>query len=1228
MNNVLKKIITAVLACVCVVSFAAGITGCGKEHTHTLQKVDARAATCTEAGTEAYYICTGCDKLFKDAEGKEEIDEPVIVKALGHEYADEYTCHSRKCIRCDYVQEATTEHVFVDGVCACGEKEQATEPVVKEGMQVYLIAQPSLGDSYLVQVDGYNILIDTNQRTNTGTDSVTDDYVIPFLESKDVDKIDYLLITHPHDDHIGGAVKIASTYTIDNIWMYQIDWSLTQEGDGKGGNSEIYSNEFIAYCEENGLTINEPAENGQSIQVGDNLKIEMWNIDVLENQKLNDNVNALGIIYLFEYKDTRVLFPGDTFSDGDNITSSSPTAISSQPSLDQIGDVDIMLAQHHGGTGCVNTYPALNVLKPEYVFMSFPSPNETTNAWYNLAIPTLTRCNDLKIPVYATGQSGNIEIDISEDGNITLNSSKEGSDMTQMVPPNVSARVESVSGVKDGEGLKISVVYDRPMVGEEVTETQTMTEAAWKFDGIDMSGQSGSYVAWNAGSDKNVLVFFVPASLLTEKESYTFTIDKSFKSFNNNGVWATLEYISNDLQVWENNKIVHVQEVNDYGWNFNQTLKCINVKFDGDVTTYTDSQYTEVSKGLKINGLNIDKLGVEYNAPSGKNSVVLFIPKTLWERATEGVVLTVTTDMEFQNGYKIGQEISYIYDEDYALWVEYTDDEMPPLAPEKIEVSGYTNERDENRLFISLTFTRPLETIPADWTYNNYFGLKINGEDIPISSSLDDANGFYLQYTPADNRILINVRKDYLATFNKVVLTIPEGFGLAADSEYILEEINLLLSDEPYDTNPANKKLIEYTGDFSEITSVEYTSDVTDFGYEVLSGDNAVFNLTMSKDVVFNTAATYDKIDLAGKLTINGVAVTEGQASLSFEGSNPRVVKLSVLKSLLKEESDNVFQFSATECYEATISAFTENFSTVGMDFRKEVNITHVAVEYVAAEGAYYGFKITVDTQPVLSGYQDLTDQNDGLGILVNNKPVRGTVVWGEDNFVQVNGNVIYFYVLKSQVDATNGLVLTIKSDSQLYDSAHYLFNGGSYKVLTGTPDSVYANHDATEIYTGDFSEFEGDEPDTPAAQEVNIVDVSIEYTAAGGVYYGFKIAFDKEPILSGNIDLTDDNDGLGILVNNKPVRGTASWGTSNFAAMSGWVDAVGGYVVTFYMLKSEVDASEGIVLTIKDTTALFDSEEYDFAGGSYKVLSGTPSTYWNNHDATEVYTGDFSEFE
>ena len=52
-------------------------------HKHSLTKVDEKSATCLESGLEEYFTCE-CGKMFADAEGKNEIEAPKVIEALGH----------------------------------------------------------------------------------------------------------------------------------------------------------------------------------------------------------------------------------------------------------------------------------------------------------------------------------------------------------------------------------------------------------------------------------------------------------------------------------------------------------------------------------------------------------------------------------------------------------------------------------------------------------------------------------------------------------------------------------------------------------------------------------------------------------------------------------------------------------------------------------------------------------------------------------------------------------------------------------------------------------------------------------------------------------------------------------------------------------------------------------------------------------------------------------------
>ena len=54
-------------------------------HVHKLSKTEAKAASCTENGNKEYYVCSGCKKLFADADAAKEIDkEDTVIKATGH----------------------------------------------------------------------------------------------------------------------------------------------------------------------------------------------------------------------------------------------------------------------------------------------------------------------------------------------------------------------------------------------------------------------------------------------------------------------------------------------------------------------------------------------------------------------------------------------------------------------------------------------------------------------------------------------------------------------------------------------------------------------------------------------------------------------------------------------------------------------------------------------------------------------------------------------------------------------------------------------------------------------------------------------------------------------------------------------------------------------------------------------------------------------------------------
>lgn len=80
-------------------------------HTHTFAAHAAVDATCTAAGSSAYWTCSGCNKIFSDGNGTAEIFAIPTISALGHNYVN------GTCTRCGDVQSQT--HTHTGGTATC-----------------------------------------------------------------------------------------------------------------------------------------------------------------------------------------------------------------------------------------------------------------------------------------------------------------------------------------------------------------------------------------------------------------------------------------------------------------------------------------------------------------------------------------------------------------------------------------------------------------------------------------------------------------------------------------------------------------------------------------------------------------------------------------------------------------------------------------------------------------------------------------------------------------------------------------------------------------------------------------------------------------------------------------------------------------------------------------------------------------------------------------------------
>ena len=85
---------------------------------HTLAETKRVDPTCTVPGTDAYWTCSVCDKLFSEESGTNKIDEPAVLPAIGHKYGAwkklDDNQHQRVCGN-DATHVETGDHTWNNG---------------------------------------------------------------------------------------------------------------------------------------------------------------------------------------------------------------------------------------------------------------------------------------------------------------------------------------------------------------------------------------------------------------------------------------------------------------------------------------------------------------------------------------------------------------------------------------------------------------------------------------------------------------------------------------------------------------------------------------------------------------------------------------------------------------------------------------------------------------------------------------------------------------------------------------------------------------------------------------------------------------------------------------------------------------------------------------------------------------------------------------------------------
>ncbi len=106
---------------------------------------------------------------------------------------------------------------------------------VEEGMLVVNVISVGHGDAVFIEFpDGTTMLVDGGTRS-------AGDIVVDYVNELGYSNIDYIVVTHDHDDHVGGLVMVLDSIEVGELWMsnYKVETPLLQDVMSRVEESEI-----------------------------------------------------------------------------------------------------------------------------------------------------------------------------------------------------------------------------------------------------------------------------------------------------------------------------------------------------------------------------------------------------------------------------------------------------------------------------------------------------------------------------------------------------------------------------------------------------------------------------------------------------------------------------------------------------------------------------------------------------------------------------------------------------------------------------------------------------------------------------------------------------------------------------------------------------------------------------------------------------------------------------
>ena len=266
--------------------------------------------------------------------------------------------------------------------CAATPQQTTTTTPTGTTLTVHFI-DVGQADCILLECEGEYVLIDGGNREDSSL-------VVSYLQQQGVTKLQAVIATHAHEDHVGGLPGVLAVYETLAVYAPTRTYS-----------SNIFDR-FVYYTDQQGLQITIPTP-------GDQLSFGSATATVMGPVQSYADQNDTSIVLLVTFGDTRFLFTGDMETGAEN------------DMLDYWGEgydwkIDVLKVGHHG-SDTSTSYRLLYETMPTYGVISVGKDNSYGHPHER----PLSLLQDAGVTVYRTDQMGHILV-TSDGTNITISS--------------------------------------------------------------------------------------------------------------------------------------------------------------------------------------------------------------------------------------------------------------------------------------------------------------------------------------------------------------------------------------------------------------------------------------------------------------------------------------------------------------------------------------------------------------------------------------------------------------------------------------------------------------------------------------------------------------------------------------------------------------------------------------------------------------------------------------